>query len=160
MTDWRPLPTLAMLLLFTQALAFTARPTPLQQLRSRSASEPAICAAVQMSGVGMPVKTEFAPALAAVLAGNDTLSDSELTCVLLSAAAACQEISRALRVLSLTPTAQAGGEVNVQGEAQKGMDVVANDIFISAMTGHVAAMASEEAETVIEGSAPAGPENV
>ena len=46
-----------------------------------------------------------------------------------------------------------GGAVNVQGETQKGMDVVANDLFVSALTGHVAAMASEEEETAIAGAA-------
>ena len=33
------------------------------------------------------------------------------------------------------------------------MDVVANDLFVSALTGHVAAMASEEEETAIAGAA-------
>ena len=67
---------------------------------------------------------------------------------------ACAEVSKALRVLSLAPaSAQAGGTVNVQGETQKGMDVVANDLFVSALTGHVAAMASEEEEEAIAGAA-------
>ena len=33
------------------------------------------------------------------------------------------------------------------------MDVLANDLFVSALTGHVAAMASEEEETAIAGAA-------
>ena len=33
------------------------------------------------------------------------------------------------------------------------MDVLANELFVSALTGHVAAMASEEEEAVISGAA-------
>ena len=93
------------------------------------------------------------PSLAEVLSSNDgnLVPDAELTCVLLAAANACDEIAKSLRTLSLASTSAKGGTVNVQGETQKGMDVIANDLFTSALTGHVAAMASEEEEVVIEG---------
>ena len=85
------------------------------------------------------------PSLAQVLAGDGGLGfvslaeDAQLTCVLLAAAGACGEVSKALHVLSLAPDSAAarggGGAVNVQGETQKGMDVVANELFVSALTG-------------------------
>ena len=95
------------------------------------------------------------PSLAEVLASDSCLADAQLTCVLLAAAGACQEIAKALRVLSLAPAGapqQGGGAVNPQGETQKGMDVLANDLFTAALSGHVASMASEEEEAVIAGA--------
>ena len=59
--------------------------------------------------------------------------------------AVCNEDHRravAATVLTITPAAQ-GGSVNVQGETQKGMDVFANELFVSALRPHVAAMASD-----------------
>ena len=94
---------------------------------------------------------DLPPALTSVLSGDSSLADPQLSRVLLAAASACEEISRQLRVLSLSSPAERGGSINVQGEVQKGMDVIANDVFIGALTGHVAAMASEEDEAVIQG---------
>jgi len=101
------------------------------------------------------LETALPPSLAEALAADDSLADAQLTCVLLATAGACAEVSKALRVLSLAPASAqaAGGALNVQGETQKGMDVLANELFISALTGHVAAMASEEEEAVIGGAA-------
>ena len=110
-----------------------------------------------LDGLGGADAAAPPPSLAEALASDGSLADVQLTCVLLAAAGACAEISKALRVLTLAPasaSAQAGGgAVNVQGETQKGMDVVANDLFVSALTGHVAAMASEEEEAAIAGAA-------
>ena len=50
------------------------------------------------------------------------------------------------------------GSSNVQGEDQKKLDVVANDLFINMLRSSykVAMMVSEENDTVISGDAPSG----
>ena len=94
------------------------------------------------------------PSLAETLSADDgRLADAELMRVLLATSNACGGIARQLRVLSLEdPASFGGGAVNVQGETQKSMDVIANDLFTSALKGQVAAMASEEEEAVIDGA--------
>jgi hypothetical protein len=81
------------------------------------------------------LKTALPPSLAEALAGDDSLADAQLTCVLLATSGAlhtcidrafshtypgrglmhpgaCAEVSKALRVLSLAPaSAQAGGKI-------------------------------------------------
>ena len=60
------------------------------------------------------------------------------------------EISVALRVASAAGDTGAAQAVNVQGEVQKKLDVVANDIFLSrgAASGVLAAMVSEELDEI------------
>lgn len=65
-------------------------------------------------------------------------------------------VSRAIKAISINVSkgalagmlGDAGGDVNVQGEAQKKLDVIANEILLEANEwgGHLAAMASEEME--------------
>lgn len=80
------------------------------------------------------------PSLAETLSADDgRLADAELMRVLLATSNACSGIARQLRVLSLEdPASFGGGAVNVQGETQKSMDVIANDLFTSALKGQVA----------------------
>ncbi|NBP18831.1 MAG: hypothetical protein EBU56_01655, partial [Burkholderiaceae bacterium] len=65
-------------------------------------------------------------------------------------ALACKAIARAVAMGELgglygDHAAQEGGAVNVQGETQKKLDVLSNDLFIrvNEWAGHLAGMASE-----------------
>ena len=75
-----------------------------------------------------------------------------LSLVLRDIAAACGEIAVAIGRGSLEGTMGSLQSQNVQGEVQKQLDVIANDIFLrrASLSGHVAGMASEEMETPCE----------
>lgn len=80
--------------------------------------------------------------------------DSELKDVIKAVAWSCVQISQRLATLSLQESIQPfdrGGRINVQGELQKGMDVVSNEIFIHNLKPLVAAIASEESDDIIFG---------
>jgi len=81
--------------------------------------------------------------------------DEGLNEILVALAASCAMVSQKLQTHTLDHSTKATNKINVQGEQQKGMDVVANDIFIEALTSvsSVAALASEEEESVIYGPA-------
>jgi len=68
--------------------------------------------------------------------------------VLADVAAACKEISRAIDRGALAGTMGSRGEQNVQGEEQKKLDVISNDVFIEFMqrSGLVSGLVSEEME--------------
>ena len=80
---------------------------------------------------------------------ND-LPDSQtgLGAVLLDVVAACREISSAIDRGALTGAMGSQGESNVQGEEQKKLDVISNDLFLEHMqrSGLVAGLVSEEME--------------
>ncbi len=61
-------------------------------------------------------------------------------------AGACKSISNAISKGALAGVLGGAGTDNVQGEAQKKLDVIANDVVVEATEwgGHLAAMASEE----------------
>lgn len=65
-------------------------------------------------------------------------------------AIACKMISHQIAQGGMLGTLGKAGSENVQGEEQKQLDVIANDIFlaVNARAGHYAAMASEELEDV------------
>ena len=65
-------------------------------------------------------------------------------------ATACKKLSGLTRKGALVGVLGAANSENVQGEIQKKMDIISNDVFIEALenNGHVAALASEEMETV------------
>ena len=77
----------------------------------------------------------------------------DLTALILDISIACKAIARIVSFgdigdgLSAMPAPAAGG-VNVQGEVQKPLDVLSNDIFIrmNEWNGHRAGVASEEME--------------
>ncbi|MCH9696810.1 MAG: class 1 fructose-bisphosphatase [Gammaproteobacteria bacterium] len=83
---------------------------------------------------------------------NYSVKRGELTLLLDDVARACKSISHAVNQGSLTGTLGAAETDNVQGEVQKQLDVICDEIFTDALiwTGHLAAMASEEVEEVIE----------
>lgn len=72
-------------------------------------------------------------------------------------ATACKMISHEIAQGAMQGTLGQAGSENVQGEEQKQLDVIANDIFlaVNAQAGHYPAMASEELEDVyvVDGAA-------
>lgn len=75
-------------------------------------------------------------------------SSGELNALILDVALACKAISRLIASGALTGVLGKADAVNVQGEQQQKLDVVANDIFLrtNEWGGQVAGMASEELE--------------
>ncbi|NCX72619.1 MAG: hypothetical protein EBW88_04320, partial [Betaproteobacteria bacterium] len=73
---------------------------------------------------------------------------AELRLLLEVVARACKRISYAVGKGALAGLLGDAGHHNVQGEAQKKLDVIANDVLLEANAwgGHLAAMASEEME--------------
>jgi len=75
----------------------------------------------------------------------------ELTAVLNDVVVACKAIGHALSQGGLAGVLGGAGTNNVQGEGQKKLDVLANDLFLQAneWAGHVAGLASEEMADVV-----------
>jgi fructose-1,6-bisphosphatase I / sedoheptulose-1,7-bisphosphatase len=74
-------------------------------------------------------------------------ASGELNALILDVSIACKAIARAVAFGELGDAVGiAGGDVNVQGEVQKKLDVVSNQMFIATAewSGHLAGMASEE----------------
>ena len=63
---------------------------------------------------------------------------------------ACKQIAHSVNKGALTGVLGSAGSENIQGETQKKLDVITNDIFIEAnqWNGHLAAMASEEMDDI------------
>lgn len=79
-------------------------------------------------------------------------TDRDLTTLLHSVATACKAISNALKNGALADVLGSLETENIQGETQKKLDVIANDIFIQRceFSGVLAAMVSEEMDTIYE----------
>ena len=83
--------------------------------------------------------------------------DEELMNVISSSAIACIKISLELQRLPITKLMNNNNDddnddkMNVQGEVQKEMDVIANEIFINKVKDSVVVLASEEEEGTIIG---------
>lgn len=77
-------------------------------------------------------------------------ASGEFTGLLNDVATACKKISSLTHKGDLIGVLGAAGSENVQGEQQKKMDIITNEVFIEALenNGHVAAMASEEMDEV------------
>jgi fructose-1,6-bisphosphatase I len=75
----------------------------------------------------------------------------EFTLLLNDIVSACKLISHEVNRGALAGNLGVAGSENVQGEVQKKLDVITNDIFIQSLewTGHLAAMASEENDEII-----------
>ena len=73
-------------------------------------------------------------------------ASGELNALLLDVSLACKRIARIVALGALGDAAAEGGETNVQGETQKPLDVLSNEIFVrmNEWNGHLAGMASEE----------------
>jgi fructose-1,6-bisphosphatase I len=63
------------------------------------------------------------------------------------------QVNKGALVGALGNAGNEGGSVNVQGEVQKKLDVLSNDVMLqeNEWTGHLAGMASEEMEDVYTG---------
>ena len=72
-----------------------------------------------------------------------------LNALILDVSIACKAIARQVAFGALADGAPNGGATNVQGEVQKPLDVLSNELFIrtTEWSGHLAGMASEEMET-------------
>ncbi|MCX4187031.1 class 1 fructose-bisphosphatase [Methylophaga sp. OBS4] len=66
-------------------------------------------------------------------------------------ATACKQISHTVSRGAITGMLGASHSTNVQGETQKHLDIIANDIMVDALswTGHLAGMVSEEIDELI-----------
>jgi fructose-1,6-bisphosphatase I len=78
-------------------------------------------------------------------------ASGEFTLLLNEIASACKAIAHEVHRGALAGNLGIAGSENVQGEVQKKLDVITNNIFIKALdwTGHLAAMASEENDDII-----------
>ena len=92
----------------------------------------------------------FGQSLAAYLAGQEQ-ADSSLRALILALAATCAEISALVARGALGDVLGSAGAQNVQGEVQKKLDVISNDMLVACAKscGQVAAVGSEELEDVI-----------
>ena len=74
------------------------------------------------------------------------------TLLLNDVASACKAISHEVNRGGLAGNLGIAGSENIQGEVQKKLDVITNNIFIKALewTGHLAALASEENDEIIQ----------
>lgn len=81
------------------------------------------------------------------LAGSDPVLSRLLTGI----SEACKEISAKVREGALAGVLGLAGSANVQGEDQKKLDIISNDIFVEAVarTGAVCGMVSEEVDEPI-----------
>jgi len=77
-------------------------------------------------------------------------ASGEFTALLNDIVTACKYISNAVNQGALVGVLGSAGSENVQGETQKKLDVMSNDIFIrcNEWAGHLAGMASEEMDDV------------
>jgi fructose-1,6-bisphosphatase I/sedoheptulose-1,7-bisphosphatase len=80
-------------------------------------------------------------------------ASGDLNALILDVSLACKAIARIVAFGPLDsgmggPAPEAGGDINVQGEVQKPLDVTSNEIFLrlNEWNGHLAGMASEEME--------------
>ena len=76
----------------------------------------------------------------------------EFTLLLSDIATACKAISHEVNRGGLAGNLGLAGSENIQGEVQRKLDIISNDIFIRSLewTGHLAAMASEENDAIIQ----------
>ena len=75
---------------------------------------------------------------------------AELRLLIEVVARACKSISHAVGKGALGDVLGSAGSENVQGEVQKKLDIISNEMLLEANEwgGHLAAMASEEMETI------------
>jgi fructose-1,6-bisphosphatase I len=90
------------------------------------------------------------PATSSRNSASTTAFPSDLRLLLEVVARACKGISHAVNKGALGDVLGSAGTDNVQGEVQKKLDIIANEVLIEANEwgGHLAAMASEEMEGI------------
>ena len=79
-------------------------------------------------------------------------STGEMTGLLNDIVSACKKISHLVNRSGIIGIGGAAESENVQGEVQKKLDIITNDVMVDALnwTGHLAGMASEEIEEIIQ----------
>jgi fructose-1,6-bisphosphatase I/sedoheptulose-1,7-bisphosphatase len=79
-------------------------------------------------------------------------ASGELNALILDISLACKAIARIVALGRLGDALPDAGDVNVQGEVQKPLDVLSNEIFMrmNEWNGHLAGMASEEMEAPMQ----------
>ena len=79
-------------------------------------------------------------------------STGDLSGLMNDIAGACKEISHLVNRSGIIGLGGAAESENVQGEVQKKLDIITNDVMVEHLnwTGHLAAMASEEIEEIIQ----------
>ena len=79
-------------------------------------------------------------------------SKDDLTGLMNDIASACKKISHLVNRSGIIGIGGAAESENVQGEVQKELDIITNDVMVDHLnwTGHLAAMASEEIEEIIQ----------
>ncbi len=79
-------------------------------------------------------------------------ASGEFTGLLSDIISACKQIAHDVNKGALIGVLGSAGSENIQGETQKKLDIITNDVFIKANEwgGHLAAMASEEMEDIYE----------
>ena len=77
-------------------------------------------------------------------------ASGDFTSLLNDVVTACKVISDMVNHGALVGVLGAAGTENIQGEDQKKMDIISNDVFLESneWAGHLAAMASEEMEDI------------
>ncbi|MBI5259750.1 MAG: class 1 fructose-bisphosphatase [Burkholderiales bacterium] len=83
-------------------------------------------------------------------------ASGELNALILDVSIACKAIARSVALGLLAGNGESGGSTNVQGEVQKPLDVVSNEMFLrtAEWSGHLAGMGSEELEAPYQIPAP------
>ncbi len=78
-------------------------------------------------------------------------SSGAFTSLLNDIATACKKISHLVNRGELIGVLGSAGSENIQGEVQKKLDIITNDIMVNTLnwTGHLAGMASEEIDDII-----------
>ena len=78
-------------------------------------------------------------------------ASGDLTLLINDIAAACKRISHTVNRGSMTGMLGSAETENVQGETQKQLDIITNDIMVEALdwTGHLSGMVSEEVDDII-----------
>ena len=79
-------------------------------------------------------------------------ASGELNALILDIALACKAIARIVAMGALGEAMAAAGGTNVQGEVQKPLDLLSNEIFVrmNEWNGHLAGMASEEMDAPMQ----------
>lgn len=79
-------------------------------------------------------------------------STGEMSGLLNDIVSACKKISHLVNRSGIIGIDGVAGSENIQGEKQKKLDIITNDVMVDHLnwTGHLAAMASEEIENIIQ----------
>ena len=79
-------------------------------------------------------------------------ASGEFTGLLSDVISACKQIAHDVNKGALIGVLGSAGSENIQGETQKKLDIITNDVFIKAneWSGHLAGMASEEMDDIYE----------